>query len=199
VDTRVILASANPGKLRELQALLAPLGWELIPQQQLRIAPAAETGATFHENALLKAHHAALTGRLPALADDSGIEVDALGGRPGVRSARYAGEQAADRENLDKLLTELREVAPEGRRARYRCVIAYMRSAADSHPLVAEGLWEGAIALAPRGMGGFGYDPIFVPQGEARTAAELAPAEKDALSHRARALSALLAQLRGRL
>ena len=108
--TRVILASANPGKLRELQVLLAPLGWELVPQQQLRIAPAEETGATFRENALLKARHAALAGRLPALADDSGIEVDALGGRPGVRSARYAGEHAADRENLDKLLSELRGV-----------------------------------------------------------------------------------------
>lgn len=197
MDTRVILASSNAGKVRELQVLLAPLGWELIPQQQLHIAPAEETGATFRENALLKAHHAALEGRLPALADDSGIEVDALGGRPGVRSARYAGEHASDRENLDKLLTELRGVAPEARGARYRCVIAYMRSAADSRPLVAEGLWEGAIALAPQGTGGFGYDPVFVPRGEARTAAELAAAEKDAVSHRARALSSLLAQLRG--
>jgi len=194
--SRVILASANPGKLRELQVLLAPLGWQLIAQERLGIAPAEETGATFRENALLKARHAAAAGRLPALADDSGIEVDALGGRPGVRSARYAGEHAADRENREKLLQELRGVAPEARRARYRCVIAYVRSAADPAPLVAEGDWEGAIALAPRGTGGFGYDPIFVPQGEPRTAAELAPVEKDAVSHRARALLALLAQLR---
>jgi XTP/dITP diphosphohydrolase len=199
VDRKVILASANPGKLRELQGLLAPLGWQLIPQQQLGIAPAAETGATFEDNALLKARHAAGAGGLPALADDSGIEVDALGGLPGVRSARYAGERAADRENLEKLLQELRAVAPVGRRARYRCVIAYVASAADPRPLVAEGHWEGSIATAPRGTGGFGYDPIFVPEGEARTAAELAPAEKDTLSHRARALSSLLSQLHRRV
>jgi XTP/dITP diphosphohydrolase len=199
VASPVILASGNPGKLRELQVLLAPLGWQLIPQQQLGIAAAAETGATFQENALLKARHAAAAGALPALADDSGIEVDALGGRPGVRSARYAGEHATDRENLEKLLAELRDVAPQDRRARYQCVIAYVRRATDPRPLLAAGAWEGAIALAPRGTGGFGYDPIFVPQGDGRTAAELAAAEKDAVSHRAQALSSLLAQLRGHI
>ena len=195
---RVILASANRGKLRELEVLLAPLGWELIAQQQLGVAPAVESGATFLENALIKARHASAAAALPALADDSGIEVEALGGRPGVRSARYAGEHASDRENLEKLLQELRgaAVAPEQRRARYRCVIAYVRSATDPRPLIAEGQWEGTLAAVPRGTGGFGYDPIFVPRGESRTAAELAPGEKDAVSHRAQALSSLLRQLR---
>ncbi|HUN73175.1 MAG TPA: RdgB/HAM1 family non-canonical purine NTP pyrophosphatase [Steroidobacteraceae bacterium] len=193
---RVILASANRGKLRELEVLLAPLGWELIAQQQLGVPPAVESGATFLENALIKARHASAAAALPALADDSGIEVAALGGRPGVRSARYAGEHASDRENLQKLLQELRGVAPEQRRARYRCVIAYVRSATDPRPLIAEGQWEGTLAAVPRGTGGFGYDPIFVPRGESRTAAELAPAEKDAVSHRAQALSSLLHQLR---
>jgi XTP/dITP diphosphohydrolase len=189
------VASANPGKLRELAALLAPRGWELLPQRQIGIEPAPETGSTFEENALLKARHAARAGRLPALADDSGIEVDALGGRPGVWSARYAGEHATDQENLAKMLESLRGVPLQRRTARYRCVIAYVRSSTDSRPLVAEGRWEGSIATAPRGTHGFGYDPIFVPQGGQRTAAELEPVQKDAVSHRARALASLLSQL----
>lgn len=193
----IILASANPGKLRELASLLEPLGWRLVPQGELGIEPAVETGTSFLDNALLKARHAARAGGLPALADDSGIEVDALGGRPGVWSARYAGEQASDRRNLEKLLAQLRGVAPERRTARYRCVIAYVRSATDSHPLIAEGCWEGSIASAARGSGGFGYDPIFVPRDGGRTAAELTPAEKDAVSHRARALASLRSQLCG--
>jgi len=192
----IVLASANPGKLRELAALLAPLGWRLVPQGERGIEPAAETGTSFLENALLKARHAAHRGGLPALADDSGLEVDALGGRPGVWSARYAGEHAADRQNLEKLLAELRGVTPERRTARYRCIIAYVRSAADPHPLLAQGSWEGTIATAARGSGGFGYDPIFVPRGDSRTAAELAPAEKDAVSHRAQALACLVGRLR---
>jgi XTP/dITP diphosphohydrolase len=197
LDLKVILASANRGKLRELATLLAPLGWQLIPQQQLGVEPAPETGSTFVENALLKARHAAGAGQLPALADDSGIEVDALGGGPGVRSARYAGERASDRENLEKMLEELLGVPAERRTARYRCVIAYVRGSADSRPIIGEGSWEGRIATAPRGAGGFGYDPIFVPEGDDRTAAQLEPARKDAVSHRARALAALFAQLRG--
>jgi XTP/dITP diphosphohydrolase len=194
---RVILASANAGKLRELAALLGPLGWNLVPQGELGIEPAAETGASFLENALLKARHAAGATALPALADDSGIEVDALGGRPGVHSARYAGEQATDRQNLEKLLEELHGVPPERRTARYRCVIVLARSASDPRPLIGEGSWEGSLASAARGSRGFGYDPLFIPLGGARTAAELEPAEKDAVSHRGRALRALLAQLSG--
>ena len=195
---KTILASGNAGKLRELTALAAPLGWELVPQPALGIVSAEETGATFVENALLKARHAATLSGLAALADDSGIEVDALGGRPGVYSARYAGERATDRENLEKLLAELTAVPPEQRSARYRCVIAYVTDADDPAPIVAEGCWEGRIATAPRGSGGFGYDPIFLPlDAEGHTAAELGREEKDAVSHRARALAALRARLCG--
>jgi XTP/dITP diphosphohydrolase len=193
---KVVLASANPGKLRELAALAAPLGWELVPQQALGIVSAAETGETFSDNALLKARHAARASGLAALADDSGIEVDALGGRPGVYSARYAGEHATDRQNLEKLLAELREVPPERRSARYRCVIAYVAGGDDPAPILAEGSWEGRIGVVPRGAGGFGYDPIFVPRdSDGRTAAELGREEKDAVSHRARALAALRERL----
>jgi XTP/dITP diphosphohydrolase len=193
--TRVVLASANPGKLRELSALLAPLKLTLIPQAELGIAAVPESGDTFLENALLKARHAAREAHLPALADDSGLEVDALGGRPGVWSARFAGEGASDEENLRRLLEELRAVPEPRRRARYRCVIALTRSAADPEPLVALGTWEGRIARAPRGNGGFGYDPAFIPAGERRTAAELPAEEKNAVSHRGQALRALAAKL----
>jgi len=168
----------------------------LTPQQELGIESPPETGETFLDNALLKARHAAARRGLPAIADDSGIEVDALEKAPGVRSARFAGEAAADEENLRKLLSEMRNVPKARRGARYRCVIAFVRSAADQDPVIAEGAWEGSIAAVPRGAGGFGYDPIFVPAGEERTAAELAPSEKNAVSHRARALHALIAQLR---
>ena len=195
---KVVLASANPGKLRELAALAAPLGWELVPQQALGIGSAAESGETFRDNALLKARHAARASGLAALADDSGIEVDALGGRPGVYSARYAGDHATDRQNLEKLLAELREVPPERRTARYRCVIAYVAGADDPAPILAEGRWEGRIGVAPRGAGGFGYDPIFLPRDSGgRTAAELGREEKDAVSHRALALATLRERLSG--
>jgi XTP/dITP diphosphohydrolase len=193
--TRAVLASGNPGKLRELAAVLAPFSLQLAPQSEFGIRPAAETGATFLENALLKAHHAARHARLPALADDSGLEVDALGGRPGVWSARFAGEGASDEQNLRQLLAELDEV-PEGwRQARYQCVIVWVRSVGDQAPLVAHGTWEGRIGHAPRGHGGFGYDPVFIPAGEQRSAAELTPTEKNAVSHRGQALRALVAML----
>jgi XTP/dITP diphosphohydrolase len=193
---RVIVASSNAGKLAELTVLLAPLGFDLTPQQELGIESPPETGSTFLDNALIKARHAAVARGLAAIADDSGIEVDALGSAPGVRSARFAGEGAADEENLRKLLREMRNVPAARRGARYRCVIAFVRDAADQEPIIAEGAWEGSIAQVPRGAGGFGYDPIFVPAGSERTAAELAPSEKNAVSHRARALRALLAQMR---
>ena len=192
---RAVLASANVGKLRELAALLAPAGLELIAQGALRIEPVPETGTTFLENALLKARHAAQASRLPALADDSGIEVDALGGRPGVWSARFAGEGASDAANLARLMDEL-EGIPEARRgARYQCVIAWVRGPDDAAPLITRGTWEGRIALTPRGTGGFGYDPAFVPAGGERTAAELPAEEKNAVSHRGQALRALVAAL----
>jgi XTP/dITP diphosphohydrolase len=193
--TRVVLASGNPGKLRELAALLAPFSLQLEAQSDFGIHPAAETGTTFVENALLKAHHAARHAHLPALADDSGLEVDALGGRPGVWSARFAGEGASDTQNLRQLLAELQDVPDGFRQARYQCVIVWARSVGDQAPLIAHGTWEGNIARAPRGQGGFGYDPVFVPVGGQRTAAELSDAEKNAVSHRGQALRALIAML----
>jgi XTP/dITP diphosphohydrolase len=192
---KLVLASANPGKLRELAALLAPLGHELRAQTHLGIASPPETGATFAENALLKARHAAAHARLPALADDSGIEVDALDGRPGVYSARYAGEGATDFENLSKVLAELRGVPTAQRTARYRCVIAFVRDANDGEPLLAVGCWEGTILEEPLGSGGFGYDSIFLPRGWDRSAAQLEPPEKNAVSHRALAMHRLAALL----
>jgi XTP/dITP diphosphohydrolase len=193
--TRIVLASANRGKLRELETLLAPLALELVAQGTFGIDAPPETGTTFLENALLKARHAALGSALAALADDSGLEVDALGGRPGVRSARFAHPGASDGENLEHLL-RLLEGVPEGRRqARYQCVIVLLRSASDAAPLVARGTWEGHIARVPRGQGGFGYDPVFVPAGGERTAAELTAQEKNRASHRGQALRALIARL----
>jgi len=193
--TRAVLASANPGKLREFAELLAPLAVRLIPQAELGIRPATETGSTFLENALLKARHAAHHARLPALADDSGIEVDALGGRPGVWSARFAGEGSSDEQNLRRLLAELHDVPDGFRQARYQCVIVWVRAPSDPAPVIAQGAWEGSIAHTPRGRGGFGYDPVFLPAGEHRTAAELSSIEKNALSHRGKALRALVAML----
>ena len=193
--TRAVLASANPGKLREFAALLAPFAVQLIPQAELGVRPAAETGTTFVQNALLKAHHAARHARLPALADDSGLEVEALGGRPGVWSARFAGDAASDEDNLRHLLAELHDVPDEFRQARYQCVIVWARSVGDQAPLIARGTWEGGIAHVPRGHGGFGYDPVFVPGDEHRSAAELSSVEKNAVSHRGKALRALVAML----
>jgi len=196
VKRRAILASSNAAKLQELAALLMPLGFDLCPQQRLGIDSPPETGTTFEANALLKARHAARQRLLPAIADDSGIEVDALGGAPGVHSARYAGETASDRDNVEKLLGALSDVPAAARTARYRCVVAFVRDAEDAAPLIAVGSWRGRIAAAARGAGGFGYDPIFIPEGDQRTAAELSADEKNAQSHRAAALRKLVAQLR---
>lgn len=192
---RVVLASSNPGKLREFSDLLAGKGLELARQSDFNIEPPPETGVTFLENALIKARNAARRSGLPAIADDSGIEVDALDGAPGVWSARFAGEGASDEANLDKLLRSLAGVPDARRGARYRCVIVYVRDADDPSPLVGDGAWEGRIIDARRGTGGFGYDPSFVPVGETRTAAEMSAVEKHAVSHRGQAIRAFLAQL----
>ncbi|HEY4881247.1 MAG TPA: RdgB/HAM1 family non-canonical purine NTP pyrophosphatase [Steroidobacteraceae bacterium] len=192
---KLVLATANVGKQREFAALLSPLGVQLLLSSALGIDSAAETGATFEANALLKARHAAGASGLPALADDSGLEVDALDGRPGVYSARYAGAQATEADNNARLLSELAGVPPQRRSARYRCVLALVRDAADTSPLIASGSWEGRIALQPAGNGGFGYDPLFLPEGLEVSAAELPLGRKNALSHRARALAALVKQL----
>jgi XTP/dITP diphosphohydrolase len=192
---KAVLASGNAGKLREFAQLLAARDIEVIPQTTYGIATPEETGATFLDNALLKARHAAGATGLAALADDSGIEVDALGGRPGVWSARYAGAGATDADNLALLLRELASVPEPRRSARYRCVLVFLRHPADPDPVVANGVWEGRILSAPRGSGGFGYDPIFQPQGLALSVAELPAQQKNLISHRGQALRALLAAL----
>jgi XTP/dITP diphosphohydrolase len=191
--TPIVLASGNRGKLRELSQLMMPMGFDLKSQGTLGIETPPETGTTFEANALLKARFAAERSGLPALADDSGIEVDALDGRPGVFSARYAGEGASDEENLRKMLRELQGVPPERRTARYQCVIVLVRNARDEHPVIARGTWEGRIGLVPQGTSGFGYDPIFIPADLICTAAEMAPEQKNAVSHRGQALRDLVA------
>lgn len=194
MSRRLVLASDNRGKLAEFQALLGR-DWLLLPQGELGIAGAEETGNSFEANALLKARHAARLTGLPALADDSGLEVDALGGAPGVRSARYAGAGADAAANNRKLLEALADVPEPRRGARFRCVLALVRSADDPEPLLCEGSWEGRIALAPRGAQGFGYDPLFIDVETGLAAAELDPAEKNRRSHRGRAAQALAARL----
>lgn len=191
--TRLVLASGNAGKLREFRRLLEPLGVEVIPQAELRIAEADEPHMTFVENALAKARHASACSGLPALADDSGICVDALGGAPGVRSARYAGAPSSDARNNEALVAALRGVAD--RRAHYYCVLVLVRHADDPQPIIAEGVWRGSIVEVPRGDGGFGYDPHFQDEVTGLTGAELALARKNALSHRGKAMRRLLAQL----
>lgn len=192
--TRVVLASNNAGKQREFAAMLADAGVELVTQGELGVDAAAETAPTFVENALTKARHAAAATGLPAIADDSGLEVDALGGAPGVYSARFAGEPSNDEANNERLLQLLYGKSETERAARYRAVLVYLRSAEDPAPVIAEGTWEGRIATAPQGEGGFGYDPLFaLPDG--RTAAELSAEEKNRLSHRGKALAQLRAKL----
>ena len=190
----IVLASGNPGKKAEIEQLLAPFCTRVITQVELGITEAEEPHGSFLENALAKARHACFATRLPALADDSGICVDALGGAPGVNSARYAGEPRSDRRNNEKLLAEMS--AHDDRRAHYECVLVLMRGTGDAQPLIASAQWHGSIARLPRGGGGFGYDPLFLPQGMTQTAAELAPEEKNRLSHRGQALAKLLEVLK---
>lgn len=190
---KLVIASNNPGKLREFQSLLAPLGIEVLTQAQLGIAEAEEPHPTFTENALAKARHASRESGLPALADDSGICVDALGGAPGVLSARYAGEPKSDTRNNEKLLHEMHSV--NDRRAHYYCVLALLRHADDPQPLLAEGEWHGEIAHEEHGDGGFGYDPLFWLPQLGKMSAELGHTEKSQLSHRALALRVLLQKL----
>lgn len=187
---KLVIATGNPGKLREFQALLGELGIEVVPQSAFNVPAADETGLSFVENAILKARNAALHTGLPALADDSGIEVDALNGAPGIYSARYAGENASDSDNNRKLLIELAGIADAGRKARYQCVIAFLRHADDPMPLIGRGTWEGFITYEPHGTGGFGYDPFFRPMDKSCTAAELDAAEKNRISHRGMATRA---------
>lgn len=191
----VVFASGNPGKVREIGQMLADLELVVVPQSELGIASPPETAPTFVENALIKARYASRASGRAAIADDSGLEVDALGGAPGVHSARYAGAHADDAANVAKLLAALAAVPDAQRGARFRCVMVYLRHAEDPAPVIAQGTWEGRIGHEPRGRNGFGYDPVFVVPERGCTAAELAPAIKNRLSHRGQALRALVAAL----
>ncbi|WP_347330711.1 RdgB/HAM1 family non-canonical purine NTP pyrophosphatase [Marinimicrobium locisalis] len=193
---RLVLASGNPGKLREFQQLLA--GYEVKSQGEFDLDSPEETGLTFVENALLKARHASAKTDLPALADDSGIAVDALGGRPGIYSARYAGPEATDADNNAKLLKELEGLPEAERGAAYHCVLVWLRHAEDPTPLIAQGEWRGHIRTEPAGEGGFGYDPLFQVPGHRCSAAQLSKSEKARISHRAIATRALLEALQAR-
>ena len=192
---KIVLASGNLGKLREFQQLLSGCGFEVIPQSELNVGNADETGTTFVENAIIKARHACEQTGLPAIADDSGIEVDALRGRPGVYSARYAGEGASDESNNQLLLAEMKAVPAEKRTARYHAVLAYMRHAQDPTPILCHGVWEGSILTEARGQGGFGYDPLFFVPTHNCASAELDKAEKNRISHRGKAMQELLQKL----
>ncbi|WP_168385297.1 RdgB/HAM1 family non-canonical purine NTP pyrophosphatase [Erwinia amylovora] len=193
---KVVLATGNPGKVHELAELLAASGLDIVAQTDLGVESAEETGLTFIENAILKARYASAMTGLPAIADDSGLAVDILGGAPGIYSARYAGENASDQQNLDKLLAALDAVADGERQAHFHCVLVYLRHAADPTPLVFHGSWTGEIARTPSGVGGFGYDPIFFVPELGKTAAELSKSEKLAVSHRGKALNLLLSAMR---
>ncbi len=192
---RLVIASDNAGKLEEFRQMLQPRGFEILPQSDFKVAQPEETGRTFIENALIKGRVAAETSGNAALGDDSGLVVDALQGRPGIRSARYAGEQASDADNIKKLLTDLQGMPEERRGAFFFCCLVLLRHADDPAPLVATGRWHGYILDKLRGSGGFGYDPVFLEPRMGVTAAELPAAEKNRISHRGRALDALLKQL----
>ena len=192
---KVVLATSNKGKVAELAAMLAPFSLEVVTQTSLGVTDADETGLTFIENAILKARHAASITGLPAIADDSGLAVAALAGAPGIYSARYAGTGASDQQNCEKLLSALAAIPIGQRQATFHCVLVYLTHAADPTPLVCHGSWQGEIALAASGTGGFGYDPIFYLAALGKTAAELTASEKKQLSHRAKALQQLVAQM----
>ena len=191
----IVLASSNPGKVREINQLLAELDLQVRPQSEFNVIDAEETGLTFVENAILKARNAAQHTGLPAIADDSGIEVDALRGAPGIYSARFAGAGASDRENLDKLLAELEDVPEAQRSARFQCLMVYLRHASDPTPLICQGTWEGRILTTARGDNGFGYDPVFYVPTHDCSSAELPADVKNSLSHRGQALRQLVSAL----
>jgi len=192
---KIVLASSNAGKIKELHDMLSALDMQVVPQQELNIEDIEETGLCFVENAILKARNAALMSGMPAIADDSGLEVDLLNGAPGIYSARFAGEGASDASNNQKLLELLGDAPLQQRSARYQCVIVYMRHANDPTPIICQGSWEGHIALEAQGDGGFGYDPLFYVQDLKCHAAEIDKQEKNRISHRGKAIQDLLAKL----
>ena len=193
---KIVLASNNKGKVREFGEMLSPLNMEVVPQATFNIEDADETGLTFVENAIIKARHASAIAGLPAIADDSGLEVDFLNGAPGIYSARYSGKGATDEKNLFKLLEALKNVPEEQRTARFQCVLVYMRHAEDPTPLICQGTWEGIILTEPQGENGFGYDPIFYVPTHKCSSAQLSAEEKNKLSHRGQALKMLLTALK---
>ena len=195
----LVLASSNAGKLREIQQILAPLAWDVVPQSQYQIGDAEETGQTFVENALIKARHACALSGHAAIADDSGLAVDVLNGEPGIYSARYSGVDATDEQNVAKLLSALADVEDDRRQARFHCAMVMLRHANDPVPLIAQGSWEGRILKSPVGDNGFGYDPVFWVPTHQCSAAQLDSASKNQLSHRGQALRHLLEQLQAQL
>jgi len=195
MSTKIVLASNNAGKLKEFQQLLAEQQLEVLPQAQFNVPEVEETGLSFVENAIIKARHASKIAGLPAIADDSGLEVDFLDGAPGIYSARFSGADANDAKNNQKLLERLHDVPSEQRSARFQCVLVYLRHPLDPTPLICQGTWEGRILTEPQGVNGFGYDPLFLDPTTGLSSAELSKAEKNTRSHRAKALQGLLAQL----
>lgn len=199
LPNKVVLASGNKGKLREINHIIGGLGMEALPQSDFNVPDADETGLSFAENAILKARHAAQLTGLPAIADDSGLEVDALKGAPGIYSARFAGVGASDADNVKKLLADLEAVPEAERTARFQCLMVFMSHAEDPTPLICQGSWEGRILFAPQGENGFGYDPVFWVPDEQCASAELTPEVKNRISHRGQALAGLLAALQKRV
>ncbi|WP_417684246.1 RdgB/HAM1 family non-canonical purine NTP pyrophosphatase [Pseudidiomarina gelatinasegens] len=191
----LVLATGNKGKVSELEGLLTPLGWHVRPQSEWSFEEAEETGLTFVENAILKARHAAAHTGLPALADDSGLAVDALSGAPGIYSARYAGIGCSDADNIEKLLAAMAGIPDAQRQASFHCVLAYLREPNDPTPIICHGRWDGYIAQAPQGNQGFGYDPVFWVPSEHCSAAQLSREQKQELSHRGQALKQLVEML----
>ncbi|MYM61180.1 XTP/dITP diphosphatase [Vibrio sp. OCN044] len=192
---KIVLATGNQGKVREMADLIADFGFDVVAQSEYKVSEVAETGTTFIENAIIKARHAAKETGLPAIADDSGLEVDFLNGAPGVYSARYAGEEATDRQNIDKLLAAMQNVPESQRSARFHCVLVLMRHELDPTPIICHGTWEGKILTKAHGQNGFGYDPVFFVPEENCASAELEPQCKKQLSHRGKALQKLFSQL----
>ena len=199
MSKQVVLATGNKGKVKELARMLSGLGIEVLPQSEFAVSEVAETGSTFVENAIIKARHAAKQTGLPAIADDSGLAVDALGGAPGVYSARYSGEQATDQSNIIKLLDAMADVPKDKRQAKFLCVLVFMRHADDPTPIICQGEWAGEITSEQHGENGFGYDPVFWVEEQNCSSAQLLPEQKNELSHRGKALKQLLAQLHNKM
>jgi XTP/dITP diphosphohydrolase len=199
VSQKVVLATGNKGKVKELARMLSDLGIEILPQSEFDVTEVAETGSTFVENAIIKARHAAKQTGLPAIADDSGLAVDALGGAPGVYSARYSGDQATDQSNIVKLLDAMADIPQQKRKAKFLCVLVFIRHADDPTPIICQGEWFGEIMTKQQGENGFGYDPIFWVSEQNCSSAQLTAEQKNVLSHRGKALKLLLAQLQNKI